>query len=508
MLLNLPQNTTFSAAAAHCLYSHDYAPDSMSIQDWDWRIGANTNKPQYNLGFAYERVGNDYVSIGNPGIYQDYQGWDLYGGWRPSDRWSIFSNVSRYHDNVSNDPGQITTYATNYGLSSAYRITADQSVNLMYNYFVSDPQGPAAGPNSASSVYRVDYFLPLFYKIRGSVNYAFTHSVSGGTSDYDASSIGGTLFRSFGPGSSLYLSQQVTNTLYQYQPDSHDYTTTLNFYYAINPLVTTYFNASYARNDTDEARSSNQVAGASGVKYNIFPDTYLNFEYDINSYDLRTEKDRWPKNWSMIFYVSQGFQFKTPPNFGMLEGRVFQDLNDNGRLDAGEPGVEGALLYLDDRREATTDAQGHFKFNYMNPIAQKVYLDLATVPPEWMTAQTEQWVQVKPRRAANAIFALRKAADIKGRVFVDQNSDGRFQDTEEPLENVILKLTPGDRITQTNADGEFKFESLAPGAYTVTISPDGIPTGYEVVSKSETKVDLAAGAQVHDVNFTLQISSR
>ncbi|HTY45648.1 MAG TPA: SdrD B-like domain-containing protein [Patescibacteria group bacterium] len=506
--LQLPQSTTLTLSGAHCYYYPDYAPDSVAIQDWDWRIGTNTNKPRYSLGFAYERVGENYVSIGDSGIYQDYQGWDLYGGWRPTDHWSIFTNASQYHDNVSDDPQSVTTYASNYGLSSAYRITGDQTVNLMYNHFVSNPEGPAAGPSGVSNVYRIDYFLPLFYQVRGSLNYALTHSDSGGSFDYDAPSIGGTLFRSFGQGSSWYLSQQATNTLYRNRPDSHDYTTTFNLYYAINPLLAAYFNASYVRNDTDGAHSTNQLSGALGTRYSLFPDTTLSFEYSINSYDLRTERDRWPKSWSMLFYVAQGFQIKTSPNFGTLEGRVFQDLNDNGRWDSGEPGVEGALVYLDDRREATTDARGYFKINYMNPIPQKVYLDLATVPPEWMTAQTEQWVQVKPRRASTVVFALRKAAGIKGRVFVDQNGDGIFQETEEPLESVVLKLSPGDHITQTNADGEFKFESLAPGHYALSISPDGIPTGYELTSKSEIKMDLAAGAQVHDTNFALKLSTR
>ena len=90
-------------------------------------------------------------------------------------------------------------------------------------------------------------------------------------------------------------------------------------------------------------------------------------------------------------------------------------------------------------------------------------------------------------------------------MFIDANGDGIFQETEEPLEQIAVILSPGEQFRRTNSDGIFRFEQLLPGPYTVTIYREDLPKGYELAAEDHVTLELAAGQDVRDVHFAARL---
>ncbi|MCA1614084.1 MAG: DUF11 domain-containing protein [Acidobacteria bacterium] len=61
-------------------------------------------------------------------------------------------------------------------------------------------------------------------------------------------------------------------------------------------------------------------------------------------------------------------------------GRVFVDANGNGQFDAGERGVAGARLYIDNGQSATTDSEGLYNLPSVEDGSVVISLDPVTVP--------------------------------------------------------------------------------------------------------------------------------
>ncbi|MCX6358784.1 MAG: hypothetical protein NT029_03175 [Armatimonadetes bacterium] len=65
---------------------------------------------------------------------------------------------------------------------------------------------------------------------------------------------------------------------------------------------------------------------------------------------------------------------------GVLVGKVFVDTNGNRTQDAGEPGVPGVRVYLEDGTFSVTDGEGKYSLYGLIPRSHVVRLDPATLP--------------------------------------------------------------------------------------------------------------------------------
>ena len=65
-------------------------------------------------------------------------------------------------------------------------------------------------------------------------------------------------------------------------------------------------------------------------------------------------------------------------------GKVWSDLNRNGRQEAEEPGVKGVEVWTENGEVATTDTDGRFSFRNLGPGRHAFRLDQSTVPKRFM----------------------------------------------------------------------------------------------------------------------------
>jgi hypothetical protein len=92
-----------------------------------------------------------------------------------------------------------------------------------------------------------------------------------------------------------------------------------------------------------------------------------------------------------------------------IRGIVFSDADENGRLDPGEPGIEGVRLLASgpegELRTAVTAADGTFQLAGLAPGRWRITLDVTTLPPRFEpTTPTEREIDLGPGETAEIAF--------------------------------------------------------------------------------------------------------
>ena len=81
-----------------------------------------------------------------------------------------------------------------------------------------------------------------------------------------------------------------------------------------------------------------------------------------------------------------------------------------------------------------------------------------------------------------------------------------MRDSEQlRLENVVVRLRPGDRYTTAESDGSFSFHNLPLGEYEVSIDPSELPGEVVILSKRTVPVSLFDGSEAPFVSFQLGV---
>lgn len=197
-----------------------------------------------------------------------------------------------------------------------------------------------------------------------------------------------------------------------------------------------------------------------------------------------------------------------------LSGHVYHDRDNDGLREGGEEGIGSVRVTLLDSashevRSTTTDPSGFYEFN---GLAAGVYSIVETHPDGWVDGldragtidSTTVGNAVNPGDRINAVdlrwgdrgvdydFGELRYAFIQGRVILTTPDGDCYTSTTSqrglPGVTVLLQDDNGTTIAQTTTDaqGNYRFDDLLPGTYTVIeVTPNGLIDGEDHVGTVE-----------------------
>jgi hypothetical protein len=227
---------------------------------------------------------------------------------------------------------------------------------------------------------------------------------------------------------------------------------------------------------------------------------------------------------------------------------VWFDTNNDGIQDDGEPGIAGVTVSITtvdgspvvdvfgvEVTTTTTDANGNYLFANLPPGQYTV----TVTPPMGMSASppdvgTDRSVDSSTESATSGVlesgdsdltldfgFHL-PSVSVGDRVWFDLDADGVQDPGELGIAGVTLTITNADgspvfdvfgnavTTTTTDANGNYRFDYLPQGEYTVTITPPAgfVPTNVAAVTGNATSVNLTTnGTSDLTLDFGFRIPS-
>jgi len=216
----------------------------------------------------------------------------------------------------------------------------------------------------------------------------------------------------------------------------------------------------------------------------------------------------------------------TPSSLG---DTVYEDIDGNGVQDEGELGVEGITLELYNDIDqlignTTTGTDGSYTFDN---VASGCYFVKASGLNGYLPSigvdnildgsngyATTEYFTLDPDVSITDIdLGLVRPATISGTIWHDTNANGSFED-EPTLEGITVDLQGPDRprSTVTDASGNYSFDDLVPGDYTVnTTLLDRYEFTVTGVGSADTDSDLSSsgmtevtgiisGSEINDID--------
>lgn len=180
-------------------------------------------------------------------------------------------------------------------------------------------------------------------------------------------------------------------------------------------------------------------------------------------------------------------------SYGAVSGKVYQDINLNGRFDPGidQPQVN-ARVRVDGSRYAVSDADGNFRIESVLRGEHSVYLDLLSVRADLtLLDHTEQQITLDSNRDVVVDFRVVRTGRVSGVVWFDENENGRMDDSERRLADVRV-VTGSGRDTLTDENGYFLIGDLPPGEHILLLDEKTLPERTQSVAGSQA-IKVAAG---------------
>jgi hypothetical protein len=174
---------------------------------------------------------------------------------------------------------------------------------------------------------------------------------------------------------------------------------------------------------------------------------------------------------------------------GIVEGVVFHDLSRNGMREENEPGLANARVNIGSE-QAVGNAEGRFRLSLM-PGSYRLSAS-GTSADFGLTRAID--VNVQQGQTTRVDVPLEVIVNLSGTTFTDHNRDGLRDADEEvlPYVQVVLRGTSVTRTATADARGEFLFQDLVPGNYTLSIEPTSLPHRFEATTLT-VAVDLQPG---------------
>lgn len=238
-----------------------------------------------------------------------------------------------------------------------------------------------------------------------------------------------------------------------------------------------------------EGADSTRFLGGLEARYRITPNTQLTAIY-TDDFNGRSD---------FSIGVRGALSFNPPrasrlpdEGKGILNGRVFLDRNRDGIRQESEPGVPGVrVMLIGTRLGLNTSRDGHFTIQNIKQGLYAVTVSRKSLPLGYLVPEYAQpRVTVGGGRRTDVDIPLILSGQVRGAVFIDDNANGEVDRGEKRLEGQWISLIPkgeGETLTIHSASfGQYGFESVEPGTYTLKTTVSGQPVSQEITIDGES----------------------
>jgi hypothetical protein len=171
-------------------------------------------------------------------------------------------------------------------------------------------------------------------------------------------------------------------------------------------------------------------------------------------------------------------------------GVVFEDLDGDGRRDAGEPGIPGIIVRRDGEA-AITDRHGEYRFR--QSTAGPVSVDQRSLPNGWLLSPA-------PLEARATEFGVIPVASLEVRIVTAPSSERGARALTLGLVNVGVRDAAGrDWVAKTDASGRVVFDALPPGRYQIEVDAPG--ASEPVIFDRLPQVDIKASTELQRIEI-------
>ncbi len=159
-------------------------------------------------------------------------------------------------------------------------------------------------------------------------------------------------------------------------------------------------------------------------------------------------------------------------------GTVYNDLNGNGTLDPGDPGLQGWTVELIENGSivATTTSAADGSYSFSN-LTFGVYTIEEITQAGWYQTEPQQPFSYTVTATSGASqsglnFGNFQLVDVSGEVYNDLNENGNLDPGEPGLQGWTVNLfnSSGNMVATTTSDanGNYEFDNLFPGSFTIS----------------------------------------
>jgi hypothetical protein len=188
-------------------------------------------------------------------------------------------------------------------------------------------------------------------------------------------------------------------------------------------------------------------------------------------------------------------------SYGSFSGRVYQDVNLDGKFDAGiDQPQANVKVRVDGNRYVESDANGLFRIESVKTGQHRIYLDLLSVRADLTLLDgAEQTAELVAGRDSTVDFRLVRTGRLSGQVWLDTNENGKIDENEPALTDVRVVCGNG-RDTLTDASGSFSIGDLPPGEYVILLDEKTLPEKTKS-ARPPVSIKVLAARETGDANF-------
>jgi hypothetical protein len=179
-------------------------------------------------------------------------------------------------------------------------------------------------------------------------------------------------------------------------------------------------------------------------------------------------------------------------NIGKLSGKV---------INKGVSNIEGFVLSIG-TNQAVTDKNGNYSFPMLPAGKYYMMIDHRKAGVKSITEISSPYeIEIQPGIEIKYDIGITLSSKIMGEIVIVKDvaeDDKTFAGIRNQLGKLMVEAKNEQGVFRilTNAEGEFSFESLRPGQWTVRVYDTGIPNEYELVT-SVFNLSLISGQTEH-----------